>query len=204
MAGAPSFAHLLSARPGRAAAKKAEDDQDREEMETSEKEVEDSEDDEPEAKTKSKKAKSKKAKKKASEYDSDNEDDGRETDDDGDGDEEPTDDTDEDAKASANPLRAAQLRERARCARIFADPAAGLNPALAAQLAFNSDMTSAQAIAALKVGAAAPRRPLAERMASVHTPAIAPESQAQRASDDPAALAAGVMAAWRTARGEKS
>ncbi|MFM0306269.1 hypothetical protein P0D71_00545 [Paraburkholderia sp. RL17-383-BIF-A] len=71
------------------------------------------------------------------------------------------DDTDPDAEDDDDEMRGksaaarARLREQARCAAIFASPAAARNPVLAANLAFKSRMTRAEALAMLE-GAPAP------------------------------------------------
>lgn len=71
-----------------------------------------------------------------------------------------------------------RLRERARCAAIFLDPAAGKNPVLAATLAFHTDLPRSQAIAVLRAGgvpanANTQRNTLDRRMAQLAVPPIA-------------------------------
>ncbi|HTB47006.1 MAG TPA: hypothetical protein VK741_25540 [Acetobacteraceae bacterium] len=69
----------------------------------------------------------------------------------------------------------ARLRERARCAAIFGDPAAGRNQELAATLAFTTNTPRSEAIRILRSAgtpapatpAAAPRRTLDSRMAAL-------------------------------------
>jgi hypothetical protein len=57
-------------------------------------------------------------------------------------------------------MQAGARRERARCAAIFASPAAARNVQLAAELAFNTDLSSKQAVAVLeKSPAARPAHP---------------------------------------------
>ncbi|MBB5444644.1 MULTISPECIES: hypothetical protein [unclassified Paraburkholderia] len=66
------------------------------------------------------------------------------------------DDTDPDAEDDDEEMRGksaaarARLREQARCAAIFASPAAGRNPMLAANLAFKTRMSRAEALATLE------------------------------------------------------
>jgi hypothetical protein len=70
-----------------------------------------------------------------------------------------TEDEDEDDEAAeasgTGPLASARRRERARCAAIFACQAAAKNPVLAANLAFNTSMPRAEAIALLQDSPAA-------------------------------------------------
>ncbi|MBV0888130.1 hypothetical protein KTQ54_06200 [Komagataeibacter oboediens] len=154
-------------------------------------EDEDGEDDPPPRKSrKSKKAKKAGKAKKA-------EDDGDEAGDDdaGDDDADAEDEGDEE-KASA------RARERGRCAAIFSDPAAALNPVAAAELAFNTNMPRSAAINLLRVTASAmPQAPvqastptaisrLDERMASSRVQPVPTlrESRRER-GDDAKALA---------------
>ena len=72
-------------------------------------------------------------------------------------------------------VSAARLRERSRCAAIFRDEAAGKNPALAAELAFSTDLPRGQAIKVLRAGGlavASPRNTLDRRMANVPVPPV--------------------------------
>ncbi len=70
-------------------------------------------------------------------------------------DEEGDDDSDgkEAAETAERSVRAARLRERARCAAIFGAKEAARNPMLAAHLAFETSLTRSQAIATLTHGA---------------------------------------------------
>lgn len=61
--------------------------------------------------------------------------------------EDPDDSDDEEMKHA---VRAARRAERARCAAIFADRAAASNPQLACHLAFQTGMSAADAIAAMR------------------------------------------------------
>ncbi|HEY9213856.1 MAG TPA: hypothetical protein VIQ29_13540 [Ancylobacter sp.] len=58
------------------------------------------------------------------------------------------DDSDEEMRGNST-AAAARRRERARCAAIFGSAAAGKNPVLAANLAFNTSMTRTEALAVL-------------------------------------------------------
>ncbi|MCE2577541.1 hypothetical protein LDL36_03280 [Komagataeibacter sp. FNDCR1] len=105
--------------------------------------------------------KSKKAKKagKAKKAEDDGEDAG---DDDAGDDDADAEDEDDEEKASA------RARERGRCAAIFSDPAAALNPVAAAELAFNTNMPRSAAINLLRVTASA--MPQAPAQASAPSP----------------------------------
>lgn len=114
-------------------------------------------------------------------------------------DEDGDDDSDGADMAKGSKARSARMRERARCAAIFADAAAADNPALAAVLAFQTDMTRGQAIQALRAGAATrqqPKRSLHERMASVKVPEVGAGGEAPQLS-----LAQRIVAAAEKARG---
>lgn len=65
------------------------------------------------------------------------------------------DDSDEEMRGNGT-AAAARKRERARCAAIFGSKAAGKNPVLAANLAFNTQMTRTEALAVLE-GTPAPQ-----------------------------------------------
>ncbi|MEZ2894639.1 hypothetical protein [Providencia rettgeri] len=135
--------------------RRAEDDDDEENAENDEPESEDH-DDEKEGR-KAKKAKSKKAK-------DDDEDPDAEDDENVEGDDEDAED-DEDNKDVKKGRRA----ERKRCARIFGSKAAAARPDMAAHLAFNTRMSSSEAISTLKAMGGAPepqsnRRSLDARM----------------------------------------
>ena len=145
-----SFAHLMGARAsedeqdpddkGRAkrGRKAEEDDNDPDAADPDDKDPDDTDPDDKESKGKGKR--------------------GRRADDDDGDDEDMEDDKDDDAKA-------ARARERARCAAIFRDKAAGANPALAASIAFGTALPRSQALNLLRNGAAASAAPgLAQRM----------------------------------------
>ncbi|WP_321157717.1 hypothetical protein [Providencia stuartii] len=160
-----TFAHLIGRKAKateeddektrKAKGRRAEDDDDEENAENDEPESEDH-DDEKEGR-KAKKAKSKKAK-------DDDEDPDAEDDENAEGDDEDAED-DEDNKDVKKGRRA----ERKRCARIFGSKAAAARPDMAAHLAFNTNLSSSEAISTLKAmgGVSAPqsnRRSLDARM----------------------------------------
>lgn len=206
LAGASKFAHLL----GRPKAAKAEDDQDdkskskRAEDEDEEKGDGDDEGDGPKDGKKSKAAKaedteddegddekSKKAKSKGAKAEDDDDEEG---DDDSDG-----------ADMRKKGASSARLRERARCAAIFADAAAGKNPALAAQLAFGTDLPRGQAVSVLRAGGlavASRRSSLDDRMAKVTTPVVGASDPSPGPASGQKSLAAQIVAAGLKARGK--
>lgn len=165
MGGALSFAHLTGLAGGKKAAKgKAEDDN------TDEPGAEDGDEDE-DVQPKGKKAKARaeegededgKEGSRAEDGDDDEDDEpkgkkARKAEDDDDGmdadDEEDDQPKGKKAKASAD-FRKGAAAERKRCAAIFASPAAGRNIPMAAELAFNTDMSAQRAIAVLKTSGA--------------------------------------------------
>lgn len=85
-------------------------------------------------------------------------------------------DDDEDEMRGSGSRAAARRRERARCKAIFSVAAAGTHPHVAANLAFNTDMPRAQAIAVLEsIAATEPTRrgaSLADRMAAAPVPRV--------------------------------
>lgn len=96
----------------------------------------------------------------------------------------------------------ARKAERQRCAAIFASTSAGVRPDLAAHLAFNTDMTSGDAIAMLEVAAAGSQKStLASRMSGVNIPNVGVETE----KPDPTSAksqADKIIAAAKKARGE--
>jgi hypothetical protein len=136
------FAHLVGFRPSAAKGKavETETEEDREEEdETTDAEADEpgkGEEDEPDSKKKG-------AKKKAA---------GADADDEGD------DDTDAE-ETTDNMKKAIRMRERARCAAIFSDPAAAANPGLAATVAFSTNLTRSEAVAVLRAGGATAEAP---------------------------------------------
>lgn len=102
--------------------------------------------------------------------------------------------------------KAARTAERARCAAIFASSAAAGRPDLAAHMAFNTDLPSADAIAmlsAVSAGAVAgvKVRSLASRMAAVQAPNVGTDAAAP-AANSPQGVAARIVAAGKKRRGE--
>ncbi|WP_272671727.1 MULTISPECIES: hypothetical protein [Providencia] len=159
------FAHLMGnkakateeddEKTRKAKGRRVEDDDEEENAENDDPESED-QDDEKEGR-KAKKAKSKKA-------EDDDEDPDAEDDENAEGDDEDAED-DEDNKDVKKGRRA----ERKRCARIFGSKAAAARPDMAAHLAFNTNLSSSEAISTLKAmgGISAPqsnRRSLDARM----------------------------------------
>lgn len=207
---AAPFAHLMGGLTGRRAGKpgraedenekpdaaKAEDDED--EKKDAKKKGEEPDDPPPEDDVAKKgeddeDEKGAKAKKKGEEEDDDSEACAEE------------DSDDEEVAAAAVSGRKA---ERARCAKIFGCPAAGVRPDVAAQLAFTTDMPSAQAIGVLnavaaghKPGAAA-TSPLHQRMAKVVQPdtgSDAPQAEKPAGAKGAAAAIAAAVAKVRPA-----
>lgn len=179
------FAHLsgLASPKSKAEGDKPEDDKDDEKEKPA---TEDDKDDD--------------AKAKAKDDDADpNDDDDRK---DQDGEEDDKEPKDKDAKAAY----AAGFRDaQARAASIFGHAAAAGNPALAAELAFNTNVPAAQAVALLSVGGVSPRSGLASRMASTKPISVG----ADHASDIPASKgaeasqqASRILAAARAAGGK--
>ncbi len=123
-------------------------------------------------------------------------------DDDDDDDEDDDGDDDSDREEASNPAR---LRERARCAAIFAHPAAATNVALAAQLAFRTTLPRSEAIGIMLAGgASAPKRKsLAERMDATPQPVVGLDAPSARAGS-PEALADRVVSLYRDAKGLKA
>lgn len=99
---------------------------------------------------------------------------------------EPGDDDEGDEKEMAGDSAAARARarERGRCAAIFADPAAGRNPALAAHLAFETSLSRKAARAALAQGGGGG---LGQRLAAAINPNLGPQGKADDAKPKTAA-----------------
>lgn len=145
-----SFAHLagLSAK-----ASKAEDDEDKKDAR-----AEDDSDDEDKKDAKAEfdddkkdDDKSAKSKAKADDEDAEDDEDKEKAEDDEDKKDAKADDGDDDEEMRGKSAVAkARRREQARCAAIFASPAAARNPVLAANLAFKTRMTRTEALATLE------------------------------------------------------
>jgi hypothetical protein len=161
VASALSFAHLA----GLASARASEDDDKDPKKDSAEGDDPEKKDDDD--KTKSNKADDDKEKKTAEGDDPDKKDDDdskskgkkAKSEEDDDDNKKPAaeddDDEDEDEMRGNSAAASARRRERARCAAIFASKAAGRNPALAANLAFNTSMTRQEALAVLENSPAA-------------------------------------------------
>jgi hypothetical protein len=197
MASAMPFAHFLGLAPGATSAR-AEDDEERKQRE--------GESDEDYAKRMEelddKEEKDKESKSGRAEGDDPNDPDA-EGEDMEDGDDEDKKDDKESGKRAGR-AKGARQRERARCAAIVA---AGIKAGAVNQacvFAFDTGMTSKQAIAAL--GASALDKPkgrsgLADRMAGVKVPTATPQGEAPPASDAKSIADRAIAAAAR-ARGE--
>ena len=102
--------------------------------------------------------------------------------------------------------KAARKSERARCASIFKCAAAGTRPDVAAHLAFNTSMSSADAISMLEtfaMGGAPQPSSLASRMAGVKQQNVGAGAAAAPAAGSDAAVTAQIIAAGKARRGEK-
>lgn len=102
--------------------------------------------------------------------------------------------------------KAARVNERARCAAIFKCAAAGTRPDVAAHLAFNTSMPSAEAIGMLEtfaLGGAPQPSSLASRMAGVKPQNVGAGAAAAPAAGSDAAVTAQIIAAGKARRGEK-
>lgn len=102
--------------------------------------------------------------------------------------------------------KAARVNERARCAAIFKCAAAGTRPDVAAHLAFNTSMPSAEAIGMLEtfaMGGAPQPSSLASRMAGVRPQNVGAGAAAAPAAGSDAAVTAQIIAAGKIRRGEK-
>jgi len=198
MTAALGFAHLLGLPA--AAAARAEDDDKKKDPDADDGDDDESaaraEDDDSDDDKDEKKGKSAKAVKDEGDDDGDDEKKGgkkaAKADDD--------DDSDDDGKENA-----ARKSERARCAAIFASPAAGTRPDMAAHLAFNTSMSSKAAVEMLGVvaaGGAPAARGLAGRMASVSIPNVGAGAPAGKATTGAGSVANMIVEAGKKRRGE--
>ena len=114
-------------------------------------------------------------------------------------------DDDDDEEMSGNSASAkARRRERARCAAIFASPAAGIRPDVAAHVAFNTNMSRGDAIAMLdsvSAGHQAPsRQGLGSRMADAAVPHVGSSPGPGAAQSNLSPVAKAIIAAGDKAR----
>jgi hypothetical protein len=200
IAGGSPFAHLLGrqrAAAGNSKADEREDDEDEKKAARAEDEKDDRADESEDEKKDAKAAESE-------------DDENKDEDDAGkakgkrakaDGDDDSDEEDEDDAKASA-----ARRRERARCAAIFAEPAAATRPDMAAYFAFGTTMPRSAAINALKAVVAGHSEPapksrggLSDRMAKTPSPNVGTEPTQPTGS---ASLAQQIVAAGKKARGE--
>jgi hypothetical protein len=111
----------------------------------------------------------------------------------------------EDEGEEGDKEKAARKSERARCAAIFASPAAGVRPDMAAHLAFNTDMgvkAAVEMLGAIAAGGAAQPTNLASRMAGVKTPNVGASTPAGKQATGSAATANMIIEAGKKRRGE--
>ncbi|EPC7543838.1 hypothetical protein ACR2Y1_001894 [Morganella morganii] len=135
----------------------------------------------------------------------------------GDDDDPDADDDDDDAGAEGNDedaegdddnkdVKKGRRAERKRCARIFGSKAAAGRPDMAAHLAFNTRMSSSEAISTLKaMGAVQPptqRASLDSRMLAEQQVRISPDAQAP-AAGSAAALAQQMTGLYNSNKGAK-
>ncbi|MCU6211834.1 hypothetical protein KWH78_12005 [Morganella morganii] len=174
-----TFAHLL----GRGKkAKASEEDEDKKVRKAKGRKAEDdeqeesAEDDEPESEDQDDEKQGRKAKK-AKKAEGDDDDPDAEDDENAEGDDEDAEDDDENKD-----VKKGRRAERKRCARIFGSKAAAGRPDMAAHLAFNTRMSSSEAISTLKaMGAVQPvtqRASLDSRMREEQQVRISPDAQA--------------------------
>lgn len=133
--------------------------------------------------------------------------DGEEGDDDGEGDDDEDEDENEEAKKAAAVIASASAKaERERCAAIFSSPEAEGRVALAASLAFETDLSAEQAVAIMKStpkGQAAKGDRFDQLMQSVRNPQVGGEQGGDEAMTDAAKLIASATAAYDQALGKK-
>lgn len=139
--------------------------------------------------------------KKAKKAEGDDDDPDAEDDEDAEGDDEDAEDDDENKD-----VKKGRRAERKRCARIFGSKAAAGRPDMAAHLAFNTRMSSSEAISTLKaMGAVQPatqRASLDSRMREEQQVRISPDAQAP-AAGSAAALAQQMTSLYNSNKGAK-
>ncbi len=138
---------------------------------------------------------------KAKKAEGDDDDPDAEDDEDAEGDDEDAEDDDENKD-----VKKGRRAERKRCARIFGSKAAAGRPDMAAHLAFNTRMSSSEAISTLKaMGAVQPatqRASLDSRMRAEQQVRISPDAQAP-AAGSAAALAQQMTGLYNSNKGAK-
>ena len=138
---------------------------------------------------------------KAKKAEGDDDDPDAEDDEDAEGDDEDAEDDDENKD-----VKKGRRAERKRCARIFGSKAAAGRPDMAAHLAFNTRMSSSEAISTLKaMGAVQPatqRASLDSRMRAEQQVRISPDAQAP-AAGTAAALAQQMTGLYNSNKGAK-
>lgn len=192
--GAPSFAHLIGFGKPHAADDKPKDAPEEEAV------ADESEEGETEGDDKDKKGKKAKKAKAEESDDPDKKGEDEEAEDKKPGAKAEDDDEDEAKKAKRAEARGRKM-ERERGAAIFACPAAGVRPDLAAQLAFHTSMTAEQAVGVLTTAASGGgKRGINERMATTAIPNVG--SDAAPAANSTASVAAQIIVAGKRRRGE--
>ncbi|HHX8748692.1 TPA: hypothetical protein ACVPFL_000819 [Morganella morganii] len=174
-----TFAHLIGLGKK---AKASEEDEDKKVRKAKGRKAEDdeqeesAEDDEPESEDQDDEKQGRKAKK-AKKAEGDDDDPDAEDDENAEGDDKDAEDDDENKD-----VKKGRRAERKRCARIFGSKAAAGRPDMAAHLAFNTRMSSSEAISTLKaMGAVQPvtqRASLDSRMREEQQVRISPDAQA--------------------------
>ncbi len=187
------FAHLLGRTPSA-----SEEDDDKKEGKKARKAKEDKEDDCCEEDDGDEKDDDKKEGKKAKSSRAD------ESDDDDDDDADAEEDDDDDDKDDKKEGKKARKAERDRCAKIFASQHAAGRPALAANLAFNTNMSAAAAIEVLAAASpevSAGRKSLDARMQELPAVKIGPDGEAEGQSTS--ALVSRATSLYNQAKGRK-
>jgi hypothetical protein len=215
-AGQPlSFAHLLGGLGRKSAARRAEDDKPEDDKDAARAESEDEEDDKDKDAARAEDDDKDKDAARAEDEGDDavDEDDkdakrGRKAKSKAEDDDEKCAEEDDDDDAVAEAAQAGRRAERARCRKIFSTKAAGERPDVAAQLAFTTNLSSAEAIGILTSaasGGAAPRvsRRIDDRMSRVVIPPIGSDASPAPGADTPKGKAAAIVAAMNKARGGK-